>query len=126
MAMSSYLRDKVLDHYLKGTAFSQPANIYVSLHTADPGLTGASEVTGGSYARQLANASFAAASSGSKSTNAIIDFAGMPAATVSYAGIWDTSSSGNFLVGGSLTSPKTVGAGDTFRFASGSLVITQT
>ena len=40
---------------------------YFSLHTADPGTTGASEVTGGSYAR--VSAGFPAASAGS-STNA--------------------------------------------------------
>lgn len=52
MALSAYLRDKLLDHVLKGAAFTQPTNVYISLHTSDPGTTGASECTGGSYARQ--------------------------------------------------------------------------
>jgi hypothetical protein len=124
MALSAYLRDKLLDHYLKGTAFSQPTNLYASLHTADPGTTGAAEVTGGSYARVLVNTSWAAASGGSKASNVNVDFTGMPVATVTYAGVWDTVSGGNFLVGGSLGAPKTTGAGDTLRLTSGQLIAT--
>jgi hypothetical protein len=120
MALSAYLRDRLLDHYLKGAAYTQPTNVYVSLHTGDPGTTGASEVAGGSYARQLA--AFAAASGGSKATNAIIDFAGMPAVGgggVTHAGFWDAVSGGNFLSGGPLAASKVVNAGDTFRLPSG-------
>jgi hypothetical protein len=121
MALSSYLRDKLLDHFLKGTAFTQPTNVYISLHTADPGLAGASEVAGGSYARQLANTKFAAAGSGSKVSNADIEFPLMPVATLTHAGIWDAVSGGNFLSGGALTTPKTTASGDSFRLASGQL-----
>ncbi len=124
MALSAYLRDKLLDHYLKGTAFGQPTNIYASLHTSDPGTTGASEVTGGSYARVLVNASFASASGGQKASNANVDFAGMPAATVTHAGIWDNVSGGNFLVGGALGTQKTTNSGDTLRLTSGGFVAT--
>ena len=126
MPLSAYLRDKLLDHYLKGAAFTQPTNVYVSLHTADPGTTGASEVTGGSYARQLASSSFAAAGSGSKASNANVDFASMPATTVTHAGIWDAVSGGNFLSGAALAASKVVNAGDTFRLPSGQLTATMT
>ena len=121
MALSAYLRDKLLDHFLKGSAFAQPTNIYVSLHTGDPGTTGDHEVTGGSYERQLANASFAAAASGVKSSNAIVDFAAMPATTVTHVGIWDALTTGNFLVGGALAASKTTNDGDTFRLPSGDI-----
>ncbi len=126
MALSAYLRDKLLDHVLKGSAYTQPTNIYISLHTADPGTTGASECTGGSYARQLGNSSFAAAGSGSKASNAAFNFTGMPAATVTHVGIWDAVTTGNFLWGGSLTASKTVGAGDTFQLPSGQLTASLT
>jgi len=126
MALSAYLRDKLLDHYLKGTAFSQPTNLYASVHTGDPGTTGAAECAGGSYARQPVNTSWAAASGGSKASNANVDFAGMPAATVTHAGVWDTVSGGNFLVGGALGVSKVVGAGDTLRLPSGQLIATLT
>jgi hypothetical protein len=126
VALSAYLRDKLLDHYLKGAAFTQPTNIYISLHTADPGTTGASEVVGGSYARQLANTSFAAAAGGSKVSNAIIDFLGMPAATITHVGIWDALAGGNFLEGGALAASKTTNSGDTFELPIGQLTATLT
>lgn len=121
MALSSYLRDKLLDHVLKGAAFTQPANVYVSLHTGDPALTGANEVVGGSYARQLADTKFAAPAGGVKATNADIEFPSMPAATITHAGVWDAASAGNFLTGGALVASKIVAGGDAFRFASGQL-----
>lgn len=129
MALSTYLRNALLEHYLKGTAFTQPTNVYISLHTGDPGTTGASEVAGGTYARQLANASFAAASGGSKASNANIDFAGMPAvggSGVTHVGIWDAVSGGNYFEGGVLAAAKVVNAGDTFRLTSGALVASLT
>ena len=123
MALSAYLRDKLLDHFLKGTAYTAPTNIYVSLHTADPGTTGANEAAGGSYARQIGTSAFAAASAGSKASNAVIEFAGMPAATLTHVGVWDASSAGNFLVGGALSASKTTNSGDTFRLPSGQLTV---
>jgi hypothetical protein len=83
---------------LGGTAFSAPATVYASAHTADPGLTGANEVTGTGYAR--AAISWAAASVKAKSSNAAVSITfpntGGPW-NVPFAGIWDASSSGNFL-----------------------------
>lgn len=126
MALSAYLIPKLLDHVLKGASFTQPTNVYVSLHTADPGTTGASECTGGSYARQLASSSFAAAGASSKASNADINFAAMPACTVTHVGIWDASTVGNFLWGGSLSASKTVNSGDTFQLPSGQLTASLT
>lgn len=126
MALSAYLIPKLLDHVLKGASYTQPTNVYVSLHTADPGTTGASECTGGSYARQLANSSFAAASGTTKVSNADIDFALMPACTVTHVGVWDASTVGNFLWGGALSASKSVNAGDTFQLPSGQLTASLT
>jgi hypothetical protein len=126
MPLSSYARDKLLDHLLKGTAFTQPTDVYISIHTADPGLTGASEASGGSYARQSGNSSFAAAGSGAKASNAVIAFAGMPAGTFTHFGIWDALTTGNFLWGGALAASKTLGAGDTIQFSSGQLTLNLT
>ena len=46
MAFSTYLAGKVIDHLLRNQAYTPPATVYASLHTADPGNTGASEVAG--------------------------------------------------------------------------------
>lgn len=126
MSASNYLEDKVLDHCLKGTSFTQPTNIYVSLHSADPGETGANEITAGanSYARQLATSSFAAASGGSKVSNADLTWLDMPAVTVTHFAIWDALTVGNCLFSGALGASKTTQAGDTFKILSGNLTVT--
>lgn len=123
MSLSNYLEEKLLNHTFGGTTFTQPSAVYCSLHTADPGETGASEATGGSYARQAIT--FAAASNpgGTKASSADLVFTSMPAATITHVGVWDASTSGNFLVGGALAASKTLNAGDTFRITSGNLTV---
>lgn len=93
---------------------------YLSLHTADPGATGANEVTGGSYAR-LACA--ITVTNKTATNDAAEDFTGMPAATVTHVGIWSASSGGTFRFGGALTSSQAVLAGQTFTIAAGDLDI---
>jgi hypothetical protein len=109
----------IIDHMLRGQAYTVPTTIYLSLHTADPGTTGASEVTGGSYARQ-AMALNAAANKVTANT-AAESFTGMPAATVTHVGIWDSLTTGIFICGGALVSSQAVGAGNTFTIATGDL-----
>jgi len=122
MSFSNYLEDEILDAVCNNGSFAV-AQPWVSLHDGDPGETGANEITGGSYGRQ--SASFAAASGGSCASDATLDFTTMPSVpSLTHVGMWDASTAGNFLVGGSLTAAKTVNAGDTFRLASGNLVIT--
>lgn len=122
MPISTYLGNELLDHVLRNSAYTPPATVYLSLHTADPGLTGANQVTGGSYARQ-ALAVDAAASKATQNTAAEA-FTGMPAVTVTHVGIWDAVSAGNFLWGGALAASKTIAnAGDTFTIAIGDLDI---
>ena len=100
---------------------------YVSLHTADPGDAGTSEVSGSAYARQ---GPIAFTNSGANPTvasnSAIVTF---PAATgswgtVAYFGVWDAATTGNFRGSGALITPKAVGNGDTARFLAGALTIT--
>jgi hypothetical protein len=103
------------------------ANAYVSLHTADPGTTGASEVSGSAYARQGPVAFTNAGSEPTVASNsAIVTF---PAATgswgtVAYFGVWTAVSGGVFQGSGALTTPQAVNNGDTARFLTGALTIT--
>lgn len=121
MSASNYLENKLLDHTLRVASFTQPAALYLSLHTADPGETGTSEATGGSYARQTI--AFAAASAGVSASNTAQTFT-MPAGTFTHFGIWDASTTGNFLFGGALTASKTTASGDQITFASGAVTVT--
>jgi 2-keto-4-pentenoate hydratase len=100
---------------------------YVSLHTADPGTTGTSEVSGGAYARQGPIAFTNAGSEPTVASNsAILTFPAATAAwgTISYFGIWTALTGGTFQGSGALTTPKPVNSGDTVRFSAGALTIT--
>lgn len=123
MPKSTFLRNAVLNAAFKNTSFVV-AQAYLSLHTADPGLTGANEVTGGSYARQAIT--MGAVSAGSVANSALIAFDGMPAATVTHVGVWSASGAGDFLYGKNVTSNKTYGAGDRAEVAIGALTATET
>jgi hypothetical protein len=100
---------------------------YISLHTADPGDTGASEVSGGSYARQ-GPVTFANAGNNPTvaSNTAIVIFPAATAnwGTITHYGVRDAVTAGTFRGSGALTAAKTVNSGDTARFIAGALTIT--
>jgi hypothetical protein len=120
--LSNYLENKLIDHFLGTTTYTKPTTVYVALFTVAPGEAGGgTEVTGGSYARQVA--AFSAAASGATSNSGNIDFVNMPAATTVAIGIFDALTTGNLLLYGTLTTNKTTDAGDTLRIATGDLDI---
>ena len=127
-AASDYLEDKLLDHVLGNTAFTQPSNIYLALFTADTGLEANSpsaeiSTSGTAYGRQ--SVSFAASSSGSASTSATVTFSAATAnwGTVTHVAVMDASTSGNVLFYGAVTTSKTIESGDTFQVSSGNLTV---
>jgi hypothetical protein len=81
---------------------------YASLHTADPGTTGASEVAGGTYARKAVT--WAAASGGSDSTSASVQFNVPAGTTISHCGLWSALSGGTYYGGGALSATETFAA----------------
>lgn len=68
---------------------------HFSLHTGDPSTTGANEVTGGSPAYARKAASWAAAASGQRATNAGVTFDVPAGTTVYHVGFWDALTVGN-------------------------------
>ena len=74
---------------------SSYTTLYVSAHTATPNLTGASEVTGGSYARQAL--AYNAASGNSKTTSATATIPIPAGVTVAWLGLWSAVTAGTFL-----------------------------
>lgn len=119
MAFTTTVANNILNKILRNTDFTPASTLYLSLHTADPGDTGTSEVTGGSYGRQVVT--FNAAASKTTSNTSAVTFTGMPATTVTHIGIWSASTSGTFWWGGSLTASRTTAAGDSFQFAAGDI-----
>jgi|YelNatPaOPRAMG01_1025707.scaffolds.fasta_scaffold66889_1 hypothetical protein len=94
------------------------ATLTASLHTADPGATGANEVSGGGYAR--ASITFSAAGNGQSATSAAVTWLNLPAVTVTHVGIWR---GGVFLFGAPLTQSRTVQAGDGLYMVIGTLTV---
>lgn len=125
-AASNYLEDKILNHVLTATGYTQPSARFLGLYTASTGLetnSPSAEVSGGSYARQAVT--FAAASSGSSATNATVTFPAATATwgTITHVAVLDASSAGNVLFWGAVTTSKLIESGDTFQVTSGNLTI---
>lgn len=96
------------------------AAIYGSLHTADPGGTGASEVAGGSPAYARKSLSWAAASGGSKALQATFPVFDVPACTVAYFGMWSALTTGTYYGHWDVTDEVFAGQG-TYTITSGSV-----
>lgn len=133
---STYTKNNILKALLQGTAMPLPAGTYISLHTADPGATGANEVGTGAwpaYVRRKAEGTGAMGTGWttpttgqSTNTNQLTypsnDGAGN--ITVTHFAIWDAASGGNCLDSAALTTPRTLSVGDILVFDVGSLSVT--
>lgn len=84
--------------------------------------TAGTEVTGGSYVKQTL--AMGAAASGSCSNSGVINFAGMPIATVVGVDVTDNAARRSWF--GALTTNRTTAAGDSISFAIASLVASLT
>jgi len=125
--LSDYAENALLDHSVNDGTMTV-AGCFLALFTAAPSdAGGGTEVTGNNYSRtSVPAASWAAASGGSKSTSADVNFptASGSWGTITHIGLFDASTSGNLLWHGALTASKAIGSGDVFRMASGQLTLT--
>jgi hypothetical protein len=88
----------------------------VSLHSADPGTTGASELSGGSPAYARLTPSFSAASAGASNLSATLTFDIPVGGAPAYYGLWAGST---FLIGAALTAAESAyGAQGTYALTS--------
>lgn len=88
-----------------------PSSPYVSLHSADPGDTGASEISGGSPAYARIQGALAAASSSSRALT-VGSAHNVPASTtVAYVGLWSAATAGTFYGSFAVTSETFTGQG---------------
>jgi hypothetical protein len=95
---------------------------HISLHTADPGTTGANEATGGSPAYARKAATWAGASSGSKPLSAAVTF-DVAAGTYTHYGLWDALTAGNFVGGGALSASETFAAQGQYNLTAASMAV---
>ena len=129
--MTSYLQKKLLDDLTGVAAYTTPAPIYLSLHTAavtDAGSHAAEVSTSGTgYARQSLAAKIGAAdgTTGIAQNSDTITFGPASASwgTISHLGIEDASSAGNMLLWAQPSSAKTIASGQSFPFVASQISI---
>lgn len=123
---TDYLENAFLNHVFNGISYSAPAAVYIALFVSQStDASSGQEVTGTGYIR--ATGSFSVATTGALSS-ALITFPDAGAGgwgVLTAFGIFDDPTAGNELCWNTLTAPVEVAAGDTVRFASGSLTITE-
>lgn len=122
---TDYLENKLLDHVLRNVSYTAPTTSYVGLFTAAPTDTlSGTEVSGGSYARQVL--SVTTASAGIVTSSADVNFPQATASwgTISAIGIFDALSSGNLLMYTTLTTSKTIDDGDILKISTNNLTVT--
>lgn len=119
MSISNYLENAWLNT-LRNTSLAVSA-VYVKLHTGDPGESGTSNAATETTRKLI---SFSAASSGSMSSSATVEWTNVAATeTYTHWSLWDASTAGNCLFAGALSSSAAVTAGDTFQITSLTLTL---
>jgi len=137
MAFSQYLATKILEWY-KGTSYpSALSNVYVSVHSGNPGIAGTGNdqtatVKGTANRTAVASTNFSAVGAsvggGFEISNTITvqitsSAANASPVTLTHFGLWDAITGGNFLSSGTLTANLEVQNGDTVQFNTGGLVV---
>jgi hypothetical protein len=134
-SFSAYLEKKLLDHFLKVAAYTQPTNLYIGLSTAaiEDDNSGATPPVGNGYARAAANSWAASTSTGgppttqsgsSNSAQIIFPTATGAWGTITHFGMYDAITGGNLMGWGALAVSKVISTGDTPRFDIGQLTVT--
>lgn len=122
MSASNYAELQILDWLGANGAPAAVTNVYVQLHTGDPGEDCTANVATES---DRVEGSFGAAAAGSIANDAEILWETV-AGTEEYThfSIWDASTAGNPLANGTISPSKSVTAGEDARFAVGALTLT--
>lgn len=103
-----------------------PGSTYwLSLHTADPGTTGAFEFVGGAYVRQPITFGATSILSGLKQNTLQAVFVELPPGNLTNSGIWDSSTNGDYIIGASalFTNDPAIPSGATVSFNLANVLI---
>ena len=120
--MTVGLASGVVNGWLDGTFAT--ATCWVKLHTADPGVAGATAAAVGDATRK--QATMAAAAGGSKAASASVGpwTNGGTSETLSHISIWSASSAGTFQGSAALTASQAWANTNTFTLTSLSIAVT--
>jgi hypothetical protein len=124
VSLSNFAENEIADWLAANGAPSAVANVYVKLHTGDPGEDGTGNPAGETDRME---ATFGAASGGVATSDADITWTAVSTTEqYQYVSLWDNASAGNCLGSGALTAPVSVTANDNFTIPAGDLTITIT
>ena len=123
LGLSATIANDFLEWIFNASATATaPANIWIQLHTADPGASGTTAVAGNATRKDLTAAMGTAASGAITNTSAITWTTGEVDTSEDYThwSLWDASTSGTFLLSGLMTA-NAVTTGDEFTIPVGDL-----
>ena len=123
VGLSATIANDFLEWLFNASATSaSPTNIWIQLHTGDPGASGTANVAGNATRKDLTAAMGTAASGAITNTSAITWTAGEVDTSEDYThwSLWDASTAGTFLCSGTVTA-NAVTAGDEFTIPAGDL-----
>jgi len=129
MPSTDYFKDNVSKWFVDGQSMpSAPSNIYVGLHTGDPGSdASANELSSGNYSRVSTSASsdwnLPSVGSFENTSQILFPEATSDWGTITYFSLWDGPADGtsNSLGYSQLNSSITIDTGDSAIFRSGNL-----
>ena len=126
---ADFLENKLLDHVLRNTLYTQPATVYSALFTVIPSdSTGGTEVTNASSGYTRVATTFVTAgvtTAGSTQNSGAVTFVTAAAAyTVVGWGLMDAITAGNLLYWATVTT-LAIAINDQATFAVGGIVITE-
>lgn len=116
---STYLAQQLINHTLRGAAYTAPANLYLALFTADPtddNVT-VNEVSGAWYARKSITSWTAPVGTGTVTSNSnqlTFNAVTGSAVTITHWGLYDALTSGNLMFSGAWDVSKVLNVDDVF------------
>ena len=123
LGLSAAIANDFLEWLWNASATSTaPANIWIQLHTADPGAAGTNAVAGNATRKDLTAAMGTAAAGAIANSAAVTWIAGEVDTSEDYThwSLWDASTAGTFLCSGLMTA-NAVTIGDQFTIHIGDL-----
>jgi hypothetical protein len=123
IGLASTVANAILDALCRSAAWTEPAEFWVKLHTADPGV---GSTAAASNTTRMEGTFSAAAAGAITNSDALTWTSVSQTETYSHVSFWDASTAGNFLGSDSLETARGVTAGDNFTIAAGDLDLSLT
>lgn len=103
---------------IRGTAANVTTNVFVKLHTGDPGSAGANNAAAGSTTRPAITHSASSGGAIAMSGTAPSWTNGGTSETLTHISFWDANTAGNFLASAALTASQAWATGNTFTLTA--------